>query len=184
MSNPHMRRLQVDYQKMKELDIRSPFVDILDTKGDPPYQYVLRLSCKGIVRLDSNERPIYGDNHHLGILLPEEYPRERPQFRFLTPLWHPNIHDPSGTVCYGDEGDHGFAPSMGLDDLIVRIIQMVRYENIGFNSPFNARAANWASRNRNLFPLDTRQIVEEDMILLVDDINIVDDSNDLDIKIF
>jgi ubiquitin-protein ligase len=179
-SNPHTNRLAVDYQKLQNLDIRSPFVDILGSKGTPPDTYVLRLSCRGIISLTADERPVYGEDHQLGIHLPEEYPKTIPIFRFLTPIFHPNVHQ-TGQVCYGDEGDHGFAPSMGLDDLVVRIIQMIRYENIGLASPFNPTAANWAARHLYLFPIDRRQIVLDDVMDLVDDITLIED--DLDIKI-
>jgi len=72
-----------------------------------------------------------------------------------------------GTVCIGSEGDHGYAPSMKLADLVLRIIEMVRYENIGFTSPFNLEAKRWAQKNMHLFPLDDGQIVTESALDIV-----------------
>jgi hypothetical protein len=47
---------------------------------------------------------------------------------------------------------------------VVRIVQVVRYENVGLDKPFNVPAATWAREHQALFPLDTRQIVGEDLL--------------------
>ena len=75
----------------------------------------------------------------------------------LSPIWHPNIgfsETSPVSVCIGDTGDHGYAPSMGLDDLVLRIIEMLRYRNYGTQRPLNGLAAEWAVRRHNLFPLE------------------------------
>lgn len=186
--DPRLNRLRNDYDKMQELAARSPFVTIEATEGYPAEKYVLLLTCKGITDLDSSGRPMYSESHRLGIHLHDEYPRKAPVFQMITSVYHPNIAK-NGLVCIGDEGDHGYAPSMGLDDLVVRIIEIIRYENMGLNSAFNLLAANWAGQNQNLFPLDTRQIVGEALIEIdiLDEISFIDpvsDGDDLDIKIF
>jgi ubiquitin-protein ligase len=106
----------------------------------------------------------------------------------LTDVFHPNIAR-NGLVCIGDEGDHGYAPSMGLDDLVVRIVEIIRYENMGLNSAFNTVAARWANKHQGLFPLESSQIVSEELIeiSILDEIQIVEqdtDGEDLDIVIY
>jgi ubiquitin-protein ligase len=179
-NTPHFRRLQADFEKMKKLAIRSPFVEIVKAEGNPPYEYQLRLTCRAVVNLNSN-RAVFGNDHRLIVYLPNDYPKERPRFVFQTPIFHPNVHQ-TGQVCYGDEGDHGFAPSMGLDDLIVRIMQMMRFENFNPRSAFRLDAAQWAVNNQALFPIDKTQLLQDDLLseIIISD----DDGDDLDIRIF
>lgn len=173
--NPRFRRLNRDLEDLRELEARSPFVTIQAMDGTPPEKYVLHLTCKGITKLNRGT-PVYSSSHQLGIHLHNEYPRRLPQFEMLTPVYHPNIAQ-SGQVCIGDEGDHGWAPGMKLSDVIVRIIEIIRYENIGLGSPFNVPAAHWAQKNQYLFPLESSQIVGEALI----EIDILDD--DLEIEL-
>lgn len=182
--NPRLNRLKADYEKMRELDERSSKVYIMEKQGDPPTKYALLLTCRGISKVDENGKPEYIDSHQLGIYLPEGYPGKRPILTMLTPVWHPNIAQ-NGSVCYGDDGDHGWAPSMGLDDLVIRVMNMIRYENMGLDSAFNTYAAAWANKNRRLFPLETTQIIEEPLleIDILGEINIIDDDLMNQIKI-
>lgn len=184
--NPRLTRLRKDYENLLDLEARSSFVAIEQAEGDPPYEYRILLSCTGIRKLDAEGHPILSERHELHIKLPSTYPRKGPRFRMRTPVFHPNIGQ-GGSVCIGDEGDHGFAPSMRLDDLVVRIIRIIRYENIGLNSPFNGIARDWARQNTSRFPLDTRQIRGKELPGLLDEIEILDpeqDANDLGIVVY
>jgi len=177
--NPRLNRLKADYQKMQELVSRSKLIQIIQTEGSPPEKYIILLKCRGIVGLDNNEKPVFGSSHQLGIHLHQDYPRKGPVFQMLTPVFHPNINA-NGAICIGDEGDHGFAPNMGLDDLIVNIMHIIRYENFGIDKPFNMVAASWARKNSPFFPLETTQIITEEYF----DINILGDlSNNENINI-
>ena len=171
--DPRLSRLKADYEKIKELESRSPFVRIVKTVGNPPTEYTFRLTCKGIKSL-SGGRPVYSEQHDLRIALPTAYPRAQPELAMLSPIFHPNFH--GQTICIG----HSYSPSMGLDDLVVVIIQMIRYENYNPASAYNHDAVAWANKNQNKIPLDKRQILEEDIqIKLYNDISIVDSSDDL-----
>ncbi len=188
MSSNSLRvaRLRKEHEKLKELSARSPFIKIQSTQGNPPEKYNLHLTCKGIIRVD-NDRPVIRESHNLEILLPDGYPRERPQFTIRSEMFNPNVWG-NGTVCIGDEGDHGYAPAMGLDDLVIRIVQIIRFENIDTGHAANYNAATWAASHMNLFPLDRRQIVGEMLIdLKIDegelDINILDKGDELGIVI-
>jgi len=180
--NPRFNRLKADYEKIRELAERSQFIDILSTEGQPPEKYVLLLKFRSITGVNQDGQPVFSTQHQLGIHLHQEYPRRKPTFMMLTNVFHPNIAG-NGDICIGDDGDHGFAPNMGLDELVIRIIQMIRFENIGFERPYNTLAANWAKQHQSIFPLDTSQIItEEEPYIKIEnqDINIIigDDSVD------
>lgn len=164
--NPRVRRLQADYASLQELAARSSIITIETAEGNPPERYVIQLHCKGVHSIDRSGRPTYTDSHRLEIQLHDSYPSRKPLLMMLSKMFHPNIST-RGTVCIGSEGDHGYAPSMKLADLVLRIIEMVRYENIGFTSPFNLEAKRWAQKNMHLFPLDDGQIVTESALDIV-----------------
>jgi|APSaa5957512622_1039677.scaffolds.fasta_scaffold05372_6 ubiquitin-protein ligase len=172
--NPRLSRLIADYEKIRELELRSPFVEIVKTKGgEPPIEYTLRLTCKGISKL-AGGRPVYSEEHRLRISLPADYPRSQPKLAMLSPVFHPNFH--GNTICIGQS----YSPSMGLDDLVVVIVQMIRYENFNPGSAYNHNAVVWAKKNKRLLPLDKRQIVEEEIgVKIFNDIQIISDSDDL-----
>ena len=156
-SNPRLIRLQNDYKKMCSISAPGGIVEIVHTTGNPPEKYTVCLRCCGISRLNGLGQPVFTNKHDLSVFLPPEYPRKAPVFNMLTPVWHPNIGYPEngtgGFVCIGDTGDHGYAPSMGLDDLVLRIVQMICYENYGLRSVVNVYAANWTADHLYLFPL-------------------------------
>ena len=182
MSSPHIRRLEADYDKLKTLALRCPFMQILSTEGNPPHAYELRLTCKAVLRLDGSGLPVIGEDHRLAVSLPPDYPRGRPSFMFRSPIFHPNVHT-NGQVCYGNDGDHGFAPCMGLDDLIVRIMDIIRYKNFNPSSAYRLDAAQWAVANSHILPIDKRQLIHEDVlsdIIILDEIR---DDDDLSITI-
>lgn len=170
--NPRLNRLKSDHEKICELESRSPFVKVIKAVGNPPTEYTFRLSCKGITNLASG-RPVFSEQHDVRITLPPNYPRVQPVLEMLTPIFHPNFN--GSTICIG----HSYSPSMGLDDLVIVIIQMIRYETLNPASAYNQEAVTWAKRNH--IPIDKRQILREEdiQINILDEINIVDNSDDL-----
>jgi ubiquitin-protein ligase len=174
--HPRYNRIKSDHEKIIQLVRRSPLVKLIASEGDPPEKYVFLLKIKSIVRLTSDDKPQYDTSHELGIFLPPEYPRRKPACVMLTTVFHPNIA-PNGDICIGDVGDGGYSPSMGLDDLVIRIINMLRYENIGLNSPYNLIAADWTSHHKHLFPLETGAIFIDNYLDL--QLNDPDDSADI-----
>lgn len=179
MSTPRVRRLRSDLRKLQELDSRSPFVKIKETEGSPPEKYILQLTCRGISKLDDAGKPVYADTFMLSIQLHHDYPSKAPLFEVMageTPIFHPNI-GAGGLVCIGDAGDHGWSPALSLDDVVMRIIQMIRYENVGYESALNMIANAWAEKNTHLFPLDTSQVITDAAIV----IDFLDDAPDEDL---
>jgi len=108
--NPRQRRLQIDYDKVKQMAARYRVVNINKTKGSPPEEYWIQLNTRGIIGIESQtQKPIYGRSHMFHIFLPPEYPSKAPIFHMETSIWHPNIGYPGlnksgGFICIGDNG--------------------------------------------------------------------------------
>lgn len=180
--NPRIRRLHADYEGLKEFATRSDIVSIETVEGSPPERYVIHLNCVGIERIDRSGKPQLRNSHRLEVQLHDSYPSRKPLLNVLTKIYHPNI-SARGTVCIGDAGDHGYAPSMKLADLVMRIVGMIRYENVGLQSPFNMEAKKWAAKNMHLFPLDESQIINEpasaELEITILDEEVVGDMDDI-----
>lgn len=164
--NPRIRRLQADYASLQDLAARSDLITIDEVEGNPPERYVITINCVSIDRVDKRGNPNYTYSHRLQIQLHDTYPSRKPFLMMLSKVYHPNI-SARGTVCIGNEGDQGYAPSMKLADLVLRIVKMLRFENVGLESPFNLDAKKWAQKNMHRFPLDSAQIVTESELDIV-----------------
>jgi ubiquitin-protein ligase len=173
--DPRQARLRADHDKLLTLQSTSPFVEILEVRGTPPEEYVLLLKCKGIFRVFPNGSPEYSETHRLKVSLHPSYPRRIPELQLLSPIWHPNINTQGG-ICLGHEGERGYVPSMTLADLVVQIIQIIRYENYSQQYYINLAAFNWAKKHTSLFPLDTSPIWDESL-----EIHILDASSQGDL---
>ncbi|HIP73279.1 MAG TPA: hypothetical protein EYH05_18000 [Anaerolineae bacterium] len=157
MANPRTDRLNSDYNKLQALVARSDFVKILGTKGTPANEYTIQFTCRGIKSLNGGQ-PVYSEDHRVRVKLGSQYPLSKPDLRWLTPIYHPNISG-SGSVCIGNEWASG---GRYLDDLVIYLAQMVRYEgeDMTFSSDaFNREAYAWAKRNKQLLPVDKRPLL-------------------------
>ena len=95
--------------------------------------------------------------HQVDIKLGASYPRNIPEIRWLTPIYHPNISE-IGMVCLGGYGTH-WVPSVQLDELCLMLWDMARYHNYDIRSPYNRDAALWvANQTSILFPTDARPL--------------------------
>lgn len=144
-------RLRNDYERIRALINRSEFIHIAQTDGDPPEKYLIRYSCKGVERINGSA-PVYRERHEVSIYLHAEYPLKQPQLKWITPIFHPNIHV-TGAVCIG-----AWWPAKTLDELILTMGEMIQYKNVDPKDPMNSRAASWALRNKHLFPVDSRPL--------------------------
>ena len=170
-------RLRNEYQRLQELVDRSDFIDIVSTDGDPPDRYKIRFSCTGVEAIRNNGTPILRNEHDVAIYLHAEYPLKQPQLKWLTPIFHPNIHV-TGAVCIG-----AWWAAKTLDELLLTLGEMVQYKNLDPSDPMNSKAAAWAQRHRHLFPIDDRPLkgrALSDLIVIGDS----EEADDLDIKIF
>ena len=147
MASPRTRRLKLDYETLIRRFADSSVIRITGSAGLPPEVYQFQYHLKGIYVNPAGEI-LERDTHTLEVQLSLEYPRRAPQCRMLTPVFHPNFDDAS--VCIGDF----WAPSEGLDDLVIRIGRMIAYQEYNIRSPLNGLAAKWAAEHSNLLPID------------------------------
>ncbi|MCA9959172.1 MAG: ubiquitin-conjugating enzyme E2 [Chloroflexota bacterium] len=154
-------RLRNDYRLVRELVDRSEFFHILQTESDPPDKYLIRLTCRGVEKIKPDGDPIYRDVHEVSIYLHAEYPIKQPQLKWMTPIFHPNIHV-TGAVCIG-----AWWAAKTLDELLLTLGEMVQYKNYEPRDPMNSKAAAWALRRKNLFPVDTRLLKGQSLADLI-----------------
>lgn len=173
MNTARRRRLENDHEKMKVLREQSGFV-YFEAEGEPPERYIVRFTCRGLVMKDG--KPVNSEEHAVEIYLPAEYPTKPPQLKWLTQIFHPNIlgndHEwHPGKVCLG-----GWAPSQFLDELCIKLGEMVQYRNYSVHSPLNTEAAVWAEKHKRMLPVDKRGIVggEKEKKLKEEDVKFLD----------
>lgn len=154
-------RLRNDYERVRDLVNRSEFVHVLSTEADPPERYLVRFTCKGVEKLRPNGDPVYREAHEVSLYLHAEYPLKQPQLKWLTPIFHPNIHV-TGAVCIG-----AWWPAKTLDEMLLTLGEMIQYKNFDPKDPMNSKAAAWALRHSNLFPIDSRPLKGQSLADLI-----------------
>jgi ubiquitin-protein ligase len=151
MSSPRIRRLKLDYERLKSRFYAWPTIRITGATGDPPENYNVTYFTRGIYSTSTGQI-LERNEHVVEINLSLGYPRRAPQCKMLTPIFHPNFDEVS--VCIGDF----WAASEGLDDLIIRIGRMITYQEYNTKSPLNGLAAKWAAQNAQLLPVDSAEL--------------------------
>jgi ubiquitin-protein ligase len=148
-----LARLDTEYQELMSINSRSDLVKIEAKEGSPPRRYRISFKCKGIMLEAESREPCITAHHVMEIYLSSKYPSERPERRWLTPIFHPNI-DKNGNICLGDD----WAPSMTLAWLIEQLADYVTYRSYNTDNPNNKEAAAWALQHLDLFPIDERPL--------------------------
>jgi len=125
-----------DYVKVKPLDV---------LPNRPPEKYQVSFRCKGITGTDGKKMPIFGTEHLVEIYCHAKFPAEVPWFKWLTPIWHPNIeHAGQRRVCVNQSEWLG---GMSLEHLCQQIFEMIQYKNYhadwSFPYPLDHDAAAW-----------------------------------------
>ena len=143
-------RMKNDYEEMLRLKAESSIIDF-QTMGNPPQKYLLSFYCAGI-KLDDASKPSIIQEHRCQVVLGAQYPSQPPDVTWLTPIFHPNIK--LQAVCHSGQ----WAPSWSLAEFVSELADMARYAKYNLQSPLDTKAAEWAKRNLNLFPLDARPI--------------------------
>jgi ubiquitin-protein ligase len=149
---PRTRRLIAESQQMVEFFKGFALIEIKSTIGDPPEIYQVEYRVGGLARGWRN-KPRSRDTHLVEIALTSDYPRLAPQCKMLTPIFHPNIDQT--TICVGDHWTAGER----LVDLVIRIGQMIAFQDYNIKSPLDGEAAMWADLNRDKLPTDKRDLV-------------------------
>jgi ubiquitin-protein ligase len=145
--NPRLRRLQSDYDVVREVFSGHPHVSIEPIGGQlPPESYRISFRLRGLYL--HGEQPAYRDLHHVEISLPRSYPAEKPYVVPLEPIFHPNIRD---YFCIADY----WAAGTTLADIVVKLGDMIQWRIYNTASPLDAIAAKWAIEQEpsGLFPI-------------------------------
>jgi ubiquitin-protein ligase len=126
--NPRDRRLSKDQESINELTGRSSFIDAAVVSRTPaglPEVWEITYHCKGIVGVNPDQSPIYGQHHQVRISLGKDYPRVGPDLLWLTEIWHPNIrHRSPRMVCI-----NAWNPGRALDATVLMLGEMIQYKN-------------------------------------------------------
>ena len=173
--NPRIRRLRADYRLLKELADRSDLISFEAKPARanlPPERYVVTFKCKGIVDVDRQGNPKYGERHKVEIYLHNQYPQRWPGMKWLTPIWHPNINHLNGSVCIDAAW---WTASRSLDRLVVMLGEMLQYKNFHDDPtkppfPWDPEAARWCKEYRkahpDAFPIDGRELLRPERVRL------------------
>ena len=149
--NVRTRRLRADYEQIKEGLRTHPAIHIRAASGTPPEVYQIDYTVRSLAE-GADGRIGERLEHVVEIYLTLGYPRQAPQCRMLTPVFHPNVAPHA--ICIGDH----WAAGESLLNLIVRIGEILAYQSYNTKSPLNGAAARWVEENVALVPTDTRDL--------------------------
>jgi ubiquitin-protein ligase len=145
-----LKRLYADHAAMVELQHASKRISF-QCRGSPPDRYLVTYRCKGTVREGTKVRIAH--RHVVEIILHAYYPILAPRFRLRTPLFHPNFRYGGANLQVCIEAAN-YSAKEPLDDLVLRIGNMITYRNYNPGNPLDAVAARWAVQNQHAFPID------------------------------
>lgn len=134
-----------DHRAMESLVSWNRRITFKANREHAPFEYTVTFTYPSFVALASDgHKPVLGEEHRAKIELGAEYPRAAPFVRWLTPIFHPNIHPQNGAVCLGALM-HRYLPGLGLGRLTMMLAEMVQWRNCDFTSSLNKTAAEWAA---------------------------------------
>ncbi len=155
MSTVRLRRLEADYDKLREYVNHHPRLQLIQVDGSPPERYQVEYRIRGLRQTDEDLSVV--KSHMVEIALPLSYPRLPPQCRMLTPIFHPNIAPHA--ICIGDH----WSPGEPLWSIVARIGEMIAYQSYNTKSPLNGEAARWVDENLQELPLDPVSMMPDDV---------------------
>jgi len=158
MSGQRKKRLKNDHERLVAALEGNDFVEILETKGNPPNQYSIAYKFKGATLDPSTGEVSYTTHHEVEITLFREYPIDPPYCKAETGVFHPNIS--FSDLWVADEGS--WSPGKTVLDVVKQVGRMISYQDYDLSSPLNEEAAKWAKENESAFPLDSTDFFARD----------------------
>jgi ubiquitin-protein ligase/tellurite resistance protein len=150
-------RLARDLRTMQALAEQS---DIFEFKaeGDPPKTYDITLHGKGISRGSLfGEEIELADVHEFRIRLGRAYPREEPEIRWRTPVFHPNLPT-LGNVRLAECGLE-WTEETTLDEVCERMWDAIRGAFMKLENGSNYSAREWFEKRPDFaLPVDARPL--------------------------
>lgn len=140
-----LKRLAADFDYIGRVFAEHPYIAVKEVEGDPPERYKVEFRLQGLVMRDG--KVVTKDTHMAEVYLPLGYPRQAPQCRMLSPIYHPNIAPHA--ICIGDHWSAGES----LAALIARIGEIITFQSYNVKSPLNGEAARWAEEHMSRLPI-------------------------------
>lgn len=143
--SPRQKRLESDYQLLRQKFDGHPNIRVVAVGVTPPEKYQVTYSLPSL-RLDPQNRPIVSNTTVVEFELGINYPREKPHATAFEAVFHPNFGD---YVCIADF----WSPAQSLADIMLEVAQMLQWQKYNIQSPLNAPAADWAVKHRDELPI-------------------------------
>jgi len=143
-------RLRKDYEEILRLASARPGLLEVTVQGKPPTTYFFKVRLKGLMLAADGKRAIVTDTHRFELRLGSHYPSDPPDVTWKTPIFHPNIRGEA--VCHSQQ----WSPAWSLADFVIEIGDMIRMDKFNNDSPLDRKAAVWAEKNLDRFPIDHR----------------------------
>lgn len=125
-----------------------------------------------VVIIGPKDTPYESGIYKAEMIFPLDYPDAPPTFRFITPMWHPNI-DRDGNVCISilhKPGDDVFGyekeqerwlPVRTPESIIISVLVLLNSPNC--ESPANPDAAQQLREDPNAFRLKVRRFAQKSL---------------------
>src|SRR5713226_6262141 len=97
--SPRDRRLRSDLRAIIRIRQQSSIVDF-EAFENPPNRYLITFRGRGLMQPPNTDEVVFTEFHQVEIRLQSGYPRSKPDLKWRTPIFHPNI-SALGQVCLG-----------------------------------------------------------------------------------
>lgn len=147
---PRTLRLEQDYRDMQAVRAQSTILEFT-TEEDPPDRYHIVFRGKTL-----GPGPEIVHEQRVDIRLGTDYPRSRPDVRWMTPILHPNIS--GGQVCMGNFGTY-WTQNTALGVVVEVLWDMARLKILNPYHAYDRDERRWEELDKQFkFPVDPRPL--------------------------